>query len=269
MPGMTVYQKDDIEVQHQQLLPLFQSFAENIPFFGKPSKAQCHLNHVFSKLRKDTMIDKDTPLEKLSYEELLRLLFETLNPTKMKHYFISDSAHPCTEAVLEIMNQLLPEKGNFIKSTEIRPLVKKIEAIASKIESDRSLVNYAKAGLKLMLVIALGCAATLCFYACIASLGLLAVSAFTGPLAFLAVGLSISLTLTFAGLALSAIGTGLKLLKSSFDDVRNTYTARNPTPEQEEALEVQSEILDAIKLKLGTALDSVPDDVKSMNIALS
>lgn len=269
MPGMTVFSPEDLSEQHQQLLPLFQSYAENIPFFGKPSNAQRHLNHVFSKIQKGAMIDMSAPLETLSVEQLLYLLFETLNPTKMKHYFISDSAHPCTESVLEIMSQLLPEKGNVINSTEIRPLIKKIDAIASKIESDRSLVNYAKAGLKLMLVIALGCATALCYYACLASLGLIAVSVFTGPIAFLAVGVFISLGLTFAGLGISAIGAGLKLLKSSFDDVRHTYTARNPTPEQEEALEEQGKILDAIKSKLNDALENVPSETKSVEIALS
>jgi len=268
MTEMIAYPEKDIEDQYNQLLPLFYSFTENIPCFGKSSKAKRHLEYVFSKLKIGTMIDRLTPLKELSYNSLLHLLFKNLHLTKMKHYFLSDSAHPCTEAVLEVMNQLLPEKDNFIKSTEIPSLIKKIEAITSKIESDPSIVNYAKAGLKLMLVIALGCAAVLCVYACIASLGLLAVSFFTGPLAFIAVGVSISLTLTFAGLGISALGTGLKFLKSSFDDAQNTYIARNPTEKQKKALEDQNKILDAIKSKLSDALDQVPSDMQSMNIKL-
>lgn len=234
MKSLVVFNEDYLTQIQNRLEPTLASLLDRVTFWGAPNTAQVNLNDIIKCFKSEQcMIDKEAPLHLLTLKELLFLLLENLNQLQ---------SQADIEKILEFIKDVLHADPQS-KVT----LLSKIKNIQDNASSAQSAYHYMQASAKLALV---GAMAAVAYYYARLALGCLAALELVAIVMPLTVGFVLILALSVVSFGITTLIAGVKLLNSGVDEIVQTYSARNASEEYQDVMQRQSEIIEAINLRL-------------------
>lgn len=252
----------DIDNYYSQIHPFVQSFSERIPFFGQPSQTAKNLQSAREHLKKvECVIIRADCLKKMSLNDLLTLMMHNLAKIQKQPPYLMALPHTGTEELLELMSDLLSKKTPY-KLKDLEHLIKKTTNVKNKIESASSGFRYVRASIKLALAAVLSIIAYYSAIMCLAWVATMIPAVIMVGISLNLAAIAISITLGLASTAISTLIGSIKLATSSIHEIKQTYTARHSSAEQDQIMDEQLSILDALKEKLKEHINNPAENEK-------